>query len=205
VRCRIADSGSLLSVHVDRDYDVPGFDWKRARSIVDVGANVGSFTVWAANRAPGARFVAVEPNPRTYGFLRQNVLENGLQDRVKVLNVAVGTEPGWAGLELVDHPLGTRLARNGVGDLAVEVRTIERLLLDAGMRQVDMLKIDCEGMEYDLFKSMEERALRSVRAVACEYHDEPGHDVRELEAALSSSGFAISRSDGSTGIIWGLR
>jgi FkbM family methyltransferase len=205
VRCRILDSGGLLSVHVDRDYDLPGFDWPTARRIVDIGAHVGSFTVWASRRSPGARLLAVEPNPETFQLLSQNIHDNQLQGRVTAVRAAVGASPGTAGLQLVEHSLGTRLALGGGGQVTVDVHTLPRLLGDAGMDEVDLLKIDCEGMEYEVLEAVGSEGLRGIRALVCEYHPEPGRDVRSLDRLLVSAGFKVQRPDAPLGVIWATR
>ncbi len=203
--CRIVDSGALLSVHVDRDYDIPGLDWSKARTIVDVGAHVGSFTVWAALRSPSARLLAVEPNPETFRFLLQNLRDNGLQDRVRAINAAVGATSGVASLELTEHSLGTRLARSGEGPVRVKVMQMEQLLKEAGMDEVDVLKMDCEGMEFEVFGAMSPNRLRLIKAITCEYHPEPGHDPDQLDAILQGGGFTVHRRDAPLGIITAVR
>ena len=205
VTCRILDSGGLLSVHMGRDYDVPGLEWSEARTIVDIGAHVGSFTVWAALRSPRARVLAVEPNPETFALLLENVRDNGLQERVTAVNAAVGSAPGVAGLELVEHSLATRLAPTGEGRKTTNVQRIDSLLAMAGIDEVDVLKVDCEGMEYDMFEAMGSEALRAVKTIACEYHPEPDHDVSELDAILRSAGFRVERPDAPLGVIWATR
>jgi len=205
VRCRIVDAGGLLSVSVDRDYDVPGLDWTALRTIVDIGAHVGTFTVWAARRSPRARILAVEPNPETFPFLQRNIRDNGLQDRVVAINAAVGPESGAGTLELVEHSLGTRLARAESGTVKVNVETIPSLLGAAGIDAVDLLKIDCEGMEYEVFGTLPPDQLSRFRVIACEFHPEPGHSVTELDDLLHAGGFKVQRPDAPLGVLWATR
>ena len=205
VRCRIVDAGGLLSVNVDRDYYVPCVDWGALRTIVDIGAHVGAFTVWAALRSPRARIVAVEPNPQTFAFLERNIRDNGLQERVITVNAAVGAESGAGTLELVEHSLGTRLARDGVGSVKVDVQTLPSLLQKAELVDVDMLKIDCEGMEYDVFGRLPSAQLSRFGVIACEFHPDPDHTVKELDTVLGSSGFKVDRPDAPLGVLWATR
>ena len=205
VRCRIVDAGGLLSVNVDREYDIPGFDWASTHTIVDIGAHVGTFTVWAAMRAPGARVLAVEPNPETFPLLERNIRDNGLHGRVTAIHAAVGAAPGTGTLELVEHSLGTRLARTDDGAIKVRIETVPALLAQAAMDDVDLLKIDCEGMEYEALAAMGPGQLSQVKVVACEYHPEPDHDVTELDSILAAAGFRVQRPDGPFGILWATR
>jgi FkbM family methyltransferase len=205
VRSRVVDGGGLLSVYVDRDYDVPGLEWASMRTIVDIGAHVGTFTIWAAIRSPSARLLAVEPNPETFALLLENIRDNGLEDRVTAVNSAVGPESGTGSLELVEHSLGTRLARTTGRGPQVTVLTLPTLLRDAGLTDVDMLKVDCEGMEYSVFGMTGPQGLRSIGAVACEYHPEPGHHIGELDALFATAGFGVHRPNAPLGVLWATR
>lgn len=205
IRARIVGAGGLLSVHVDRDYDVPGVEWSGARTIVDIGAHVGSFTVWAALRSPQARLLAVEPNPDTFSLLRQNIVDNGLQQRVTAILAAVGDKPGTGRLELLEHSLGTRLASGRGGPDGVRVQTMVGLLAEAAINDVDVLKMDCEGMEYAVFEALPREWLQSIKVLACEYHPVPGRSILDLEAVLRSHGFRVQRPNARLGVIWASR
>lgn len=205
LRSRIVDSGGLLSVHVDRDYDVPGVNWPRVRTIVDIGAHVGSFTVWAARRALNARIFAVEPNPETFQLLIENINRNGLQNRVNAVNAAVADAAGTVELELVEHSLGTRIARKGRGTIEVRAETMHGLLAEAGIDELDVLKIDCEGMEYAVLKTMGPECFRRIKTLACEYHPVSGNDVSELDSVLRSAGFHVKRPAAPLGVLWATR
>jgi FkbM family methyltransferase len=176
-----------------------------ARAIVDIGAHVGSFAVWAAQRSPKARILAVEPNPETFELLTQNIRHNRLDDRVCAVNAAVGVAAGTGSLELVAHSLGTRLAANGNGEVSVRVQTMPGLLAEAGFKQVDALKIDCEGMEYAVLEAMGPEGLRPIQTLACEYHPQPGRQVENLDALLRSAGFTVQRPEALLGVLWATR
>ena len=205
INSRIVDAGALLSVHMDSDYDIPGVAWSAARTIVDIGAHVGCFTVWAARRAPHARLLAVEPNPETFQLLVQNIRSNGLEDRVVAINAAVGVEAGTAQLDFVAHSLGTRIAVSAGDGVRVRVQTLGGLLAEASVSQIEMLKMDCEGMEYSILPTLGMKGLDVIGALACEYHPEPGHNPSELDAILLSAGFRVRRPDAPLGVLWATR
>jgi FkbM family methyltransferase len=179
--------------------------WASARTIVDVGAHVGSFTVWAGRRAPKARILAIEPNPATFRLLMHNIQENHLEGRAMAINAAVSDFTGAGGLTIGDHSLGARLARGTQSEIPVDVQTLDVLLSSAGIVQVDMLKMDCEGMEFAILNSIERRWLDRIQVLACEYHPDPDHDVVELETVLHDAGFATRRPAQLLGILWATR
>jgi FkbM family methyltransferase len=128
-----ADMGYLL--HVLRDTDL----------FVDVGANVGSYTILAC-AAVGARAIAFEPAPQTHARLVENVRVNGAQSRVTCLNVGVGRDQGtvWfsGGSDTTNHIAATD--EGGPDLIEVAVRTLDSAV--AG-ESPSLVKIDVEGYE----------------------------------------------------------
>lgn len=108
---------------------------------VDVGANVGSYTLLAAGVA-GARALSLEPVPETFSRLRRNILLNDLQDRVRCESIAVAAAEGF--LRMTTH-LDTmnRITDSAEGSL-VRAATLDSLL---GAEAPTLLKIDVEGHE----------------------------------------------------------
>ena len=136
---------------------------------VDVGANVGSYTVLAAG-ACRAEVVAVEPSAETRAALRSNVALNGIEGRVEIHAVGLGAAEGEMRLSLGRGPMNRALAD---GDDApsetVPIRTLDAIL---GGRAPALLKIDVEGGEADVLKGAAEAlASPGLRAVIAEAND----------------------------------
>jgi len=155
------------------------------RLILDLGANVGYASVDLALRYPTARVVAVEPEPSNAALLRRNVAALG---RVVVVEAAVWPRTGTVALE--DPGKGKWGMRVRAGGPAGVVRavTIPELLVDAGAEWADLVKIDIEGSELDLF-SAETGWLTQVGALVIELHDRfrPGCE-NAVERAIVQSG-----------------
>lgn len=115
---------------------------------VDVGANVGSYTV-LASKGVGARVVAFEPVPAAFATLTDNVLLNGVAERVELRRQAVGRAPGTARIT-TGHDTGNRIAvssGSANGTIEVEVTALDAV---ESLRQACVLKIDVEGFESDV-------------------------------------------------------
>lgn len=144
------------------------------RRIVDLGANIGVFCLWAAERVPDARIVAVEPFPSTYERLVQNISRNGLSARVTCRQAAVASQDGP--IRMDGRPTTSSYCRSTVwhvdGDHAIEVPgcSLATILHDAGLDEVDLLKVDIEGAEYDLFLNSPDDVLRRCGTIVFEYH-----------------------------------
>jgi FkbM family methyltransferase len=112
---------------------------------VDVGANVGSYTI-LASAALGAKTIAFEPIPTTYGHLVDNIDLNGVHDLVTAHNIGVGAERGelifTSSLDTVNHVLGA--AESDIASTKIAVNTLDETL---GESRPTVIKIDVEGFE----------------------------------------------------------
>jgi FkbM family methyltransferase len=145
---------------------------------VDVGANVGSWTVLASGLCR-ARTVAVEADPRTAEFLRRNIEANGIGELVSVETVAVGDRDGFIRFT-VGRDTMNRIAEAGDASVQeVPVRRLDALLSDVPT----FLKLDVEGHEEAVIRGaagfLHERKLMAVSTELCS----PG-----VEAALTQAG-----------------
>ncbi len=146
-----------------------------SRSVLEVGGNVGLFTVLGA-RAAGGQYVAVEPVPEVAALLRGNVERNGLAGRAQILQAAVipGRTPAQVSLNVPregrDAPVGAHLT---VGS-EVSGRSTDRTIVVDGLPfpaladGCDVIKIDAEGIEAELLESAFEQILRQRPAILVE-------------------------------------
>ncbi len=148
--------------------------------VVDLGANMGNFSMLALGAGPNVRLVSVEPE-RKYaeGRLLDQLKVNGWQTRCTIINAFVGGTT--AAQEEIEHA-GTG---GGVPHLT-EAQFLER----AGITdRVDLLKCDIEGSEFDLLRPGS-RILAITRQITMESHKDRG-DVQALYKVLESEGFEV--------------
>src|SRR5579871_5204580 len=172
------------------------------RVIVDAGANVGMFTIYAGRRAPDARIAAIEPFPPTFQRLEAAVAMNRLAN-VTCLNAALGKDSGEA--MMPTEEMGSQFRRvltsaTSTG-LAVRVMSLRQALDSLGLDEVDQLKMDIEGGEYQTLLFTGPDVLRRIRRINLEYHPAPSEDctIGRLTAHLKDNGLlcVLHRDDGS--------
>jgi len=164
-------------------------------TLIDVGANIGAFTLDSAARFPSLRVEAYEPNPRAFHMLEQNIAANRLESRVRAYQEALGRSQGFADLwvgagsiQATGYPRGSEgegsPARCRMVDLGVAVAR-------AG-GDVSVLKVDAEGAEADIVEGGQD-VLRSVAQVVGEYHEDHVPGVLDrCRSAFEQSGFAFT-------------
>jgi FkbM family methyltransferase len=169
--------------------------------VVDVGANLGVYTLLAARAVGDAgRVVAIEPNPPMFGLLTRNVLENGMRN-VDLVCKAVGSEAGEMSLYRVPgHPalasLSSTNARASTDRIPVEMETLDALLAALEIGHVDLMKVDTQGAELEVLEGAREMIERDRPLLFVEYWPAGlrgmNHDPPELLARLEAWGYALS-------------
>jgi FkbM family methyltransferase len=195
----------------------PDFDemmtWRRLLRdgdlFVDVGANVGSYSLWAAER--GAEVIAIEPHPVTAAQLRRNAALNDYPIEVRQLALAesVGTMRLTSDLDARNHlmlgagrPRGPQRRADDDG-IDVEVSTLDDVI---GARSPVFVKIDVEGAE-ELVLRGGVRALAEGRiaAIQLEWNGLSrqlfGYGREVVADLLCGYGFALCRPDADTGFV----
>jgi FkbM family methyltransferase len=165
--------------------------------VIDIGANIGVYALWAARK--GATVTAYEPAPTTFRHLVANTRKRPSVTPVSAAVVGAVPPTGKVRLYLHDQwsTRNTLLGHEiGSGEPLVSFVDVPAIgidaVLDAGC---DVLKIDCEGAEYELLTGASDSALRRVRRVVVEFHRTAG-DPQVLLDRLALAGFDAAIIDG---------
>lgn len=175
--------------------------------VLDLGANQGFFSIYAARR--GARVIAYEPEPAAFAMLARNLarcgLEGAVEARPRAVSAAEGAidllVPSAAGLcasgMATTSPARARLLRDvGVERLQtvrVASETLASVLERQGPAGFDLVKLDCEGAELEILRSALPAAFARVGALVMETHD--AYPQAALYHAVQDLGFAVEAFD----------
>lgn len=181
----------------------------RPLNVIDIGGQVGTFACWLAHIQPQATITSFEPSPVTVQFLRRNIAQNDLEDRITVVERAMAATSGWA--EFADNGGGSGTnglvsAGHSVDDrppIKVQTVTFDEVVASASS-PIDFVKIDCEGGEYDLVLASSPQSWESVQRVVLEYHPVAGHEWPELMDWFERAGLRVEAesSAGGYGTVW---
>jgi len=166
------------------------------RRILDLGANLGAFTLYAASQLPSdVRIVSVEPFPPTFDRLTWLISTNKLEDRVSSIRTALAGQNGE--VHFNDNPgLGSQFRNVTDKGMLVPSITLESLFDRIGWDEADFVKIDIEGSEYDSLLASPREVLRRMKRISMEYHPDPRK--QQLIDHLQNAGFKllVDRHDG---------
>lgn len=147
------------------------------KTVLDIGGNIGGFTVWAKEQWPDARVIAYEPHPDNAATFRLNTKS---LTGVELIEAALtGSRFGSISLIEGDYP-GCHSISMPVGETSIEVKCFPA----ASAQSAEFVKIDTEGSELDILQGLD---LSETKVVVLEYHR--AKDRHDISSLLSARGF----------------
>jgi FkbM family methyltransferase len=171
-------------------------------TVVDIGSNYGVFSLYSQMFNP-ANVYAVEPFKKTFKCMEENLSEY----KVTCINKAISDKNGFEKFMITEVNGNNFSEKNEmefhpsevIGEEIVETITINQLISDYSIQRIDFLKVDCEGGELDLFRTIDKKYLQNnICKIAMEYHSKEIYD--EVLDILKSNNFIIEDTLGSNDI-----
>jgi FkbM family methyltransferase len=189
IRLDTSDIRCVEQVFLAKEYEIPFPGTPRV--IVDAGANIGMATLYFARTFPDAKVIAIEPEPSNFALLQMNcgslenvtLIQGALWPTTGTLTIEDESAEKW-GMRVTDAPGLTGPAAS------VCAVTIPEILERFAITEIDLLKLDIEGSERDLFLGCPQDWLGQIGMIAIELHDRyrPGC-AQALYAAMSCREF----------------
>jgi FkbM family methyltransferase len=166
--------------------------------ILDCGANIGLSSLTLKHNFPTAKVISIEPERSNYLQLCKNIAINNLKD-VTPLEIGV-----WHKETILEPDLDFRDGSNWsfalkegstLSNRGIRVNSISNIVAQLGWTRIDILKMDIEGSEFEIFKNLHtwRTIFETVKIISIEIHDEKGSRI-EIESILLRSGFTLHKS-----------
>lgn len=160
---------TIKEILLENDYSLRVKDPK---TIIDIGGNIGTFSILASKKYPKAKILTYEPAPQTFSILKTNLKLNkcsnvipfqlGLSSKIQPLSLYIHSASGLS---------STLRVKGQVKKTTIRTTTLRQLFSKNNITACDFLKIDCEGAEYDILLKSPDSILKKVRVFSVEYHD----------------------------------
>lgn len=144
-RYGLAGYQSMMTRH---QYLIQLANISKVKTVIDVGANVGFFSMLIRDIFPSSKIYSFEPTPLTYSCLKQNLVGDR---KVHTYNLGVSDRPGIAKMNF-DSQLSAVSQISSAGNIDVKLTTLDKFIRDNQIDMVDILKIDTEGHELNVLK-----------------------------------------------------
>ena len=189
------DLDSFSEVFLQGVYNGAVERFPECRKIIDLGAHIGLATLFFAIKYPQARIASVEPHPVNYELLTENLRPLIAEGRCVPIRAAVWSTERWLQpdptrpLERFNAFAVQESIAGQEGSLRVEGISIASIMEKASFESVDLVKMDIEGSEVELFRKNTDW-LASVRALAIEFHGSSRSDC-DFDDTMRRYGFTV--------------
>lgn len=189
------DVWSIKETIINRFYFPPDyFNLEQDGTIIDIGAGIGDFSIFAAMMVHQGRVLAFEPFPESFHLLQENIQVNSIAN-ITVSSKAVGAQAGYLYLNAAAaNPLQqyARSTTNNPLDIQVDSVSLGDIFENHQLSFCHLLKLDCEGGEYEILFSLAPEIIRQIGAVTMEYHDGiTEYNHKDLVDFFRKHGFAV--------------
>lgn len=196
IRKNSTDLMALINVWLLEEYKKPNCEIRSEDVIIDIGAHIGLFTIYASQFCERGKIFAIEPKKENYDLLLINIKENNLK-QVKAYNRAVSQSNTFVKLYINEDDSGHSLYDLSDKYIKVESITLQKILDDNDIAKCNLLKLDCEGAEYEILKSLSISSFEKIEKIIMEYHMADSHPelIKELKNNLIERNYKINISN----------
>lgn len=191
------DIWSVKETFIDQYYSPAGFEIQPDWIVVDIGAAIGEFSVFAGKSAIKGRVFALEPFSESYELLLKNIALNNL-DNVEAFNKAIWSGSGNVYINTTNkEPLQFESEfepeNYNKNLIYTDALSLCDLLNNLKINRVDLLKLDCEGAEFPIFLDSSQPFWEKIQRIVMEFHDGyHNHHHLELIELLKKKNYQVS-------------
>ena len=197
------DCATISVIFLSKDYgNIP-----KNSTIIDIGANIGVFSLYCSKS--NSTIYAFEPVPVNFDLLVKNIESNHLENKIIPKNQGVCRTDEKREIYLAKtsqfHSLFSEDTRGN--KIIIDCVSLTTIFEKNHIDRCDILKIDCEGAEYEIFYLSPPNIIKRIQEIRMEYHniDHEENNIDELIKFFSVNGFVVTklRKDSLTsGIAW---
>lgn len=164
-------------------YEVNDGHFNKGGVVVDIGANIGTFSIYSASK--GAKVYAVEPEPNNAQALRKNIELNNMQGLI--VHVPFGISDREHVATITDMGGGSTIKDDGMPGTEINLISLDDLFSLYPINEVDILKIDVEGSEVDIILGASKENLNKCKYITMEFDIRSGSKLGAMTQKLSET------------------
>ncbi len=196
------DIGILSEIYISRVYEASDKRYiiQEKDTVLDVGGYIGDFTIYAARKATKGQVFVFEPIKENYEILKKNINLNKLKNINPFMKALTGKSEKLT-FHIQLEAYGASSIYSFKGRKASLKKTyitsigINDFIHSENIKQLDVIKLDCEGAEYDIIYQINRSLLKKVRILMIEYHrikiENKTHNPESLRKFIQRHGFTV--------------
>lgn len=186
-----SDSSVIDEIFVNKMYrSLEGLISSLINPILDIGAHIGCFSVYARLSNPQSKIIALEPEPSNFKLLKENLKLNHFKNIICKNQALISGDDKTVKLFLNRDSHNHSTFYKTKNSIKVPATTLEEIIKKNKLTKIGLLKMDIEGEEFDIVRNIEQNTWNKIRNIAVEYHEFNGNKRSDLENILRTRGFS---------------
>ena len=169
IRVNSTDLMALTHVWMIQEYSNSDFDIRDNDIVIDVGAHIGLFALFASQFCKQGKIFCFEPIKENYELLVENINSNKIKNIIP-FNFAVSNTSDSVKIFLNDDYSGHSMFLETNNFVIVKSKLLPDIFIENNIQECNFLKLDCEGAEYEIINSLSPEFLNKIKKYAIEYH-----------------------------------
>ncbi len=193
LRTRSTDLMALTNVWLIQEYSKPKFEINDTDVIIDIGAHIGLFTLYASQYCKNGIIFCFEPVEENYRVLLYNITQNNLTN-VRPFKSAVSKSESTITIYRNKDEAGHSMYGSDSTSIQVNSKSLKKIIDENSIDRCDLIKLDCEGAEYEIIESLPLEYFKKISKMIIEYHfaDSNPKLIDNLKTKLMAASFKIS-------------
>ena len=192
LRTRSTDLMALTNVWIVEEYS--DFKINDNDIIIDIGAHIGLFTLYASQFCKNGIIFCFEPVEENYSVLLDNIKQNNLKN-VKLFKNAVSKSESTITIYHNKDEAAHSMFNSTSYPLKVDSISLKKIMDENSINRCNLIKLDCEGAEYEIIESLPLEYFKKISKMIIEYHfaDSKPKFVNDLKTKLMTTSFKVSQ------------
>ena len=192
IRVDSTDLMALTHVWMIKEYYEDNFQIDENDVVVDVGAHIGLFALYASQFCNNGKIFCFEPIKKNYNLLLDNISLNNIKN-IFPYNIAVTKKTSITKIFLNEDESGHSMYIKNKNFVEINSKSLSDIFVENNIKECDFLKLDCEGAEYEIIESLSSDFLAKIKKMVIEYHmaDNNPELLEKLIAKLKQFSFSV--------------
>lgn len=184
------DASTIAVIFIKKDYG----KIKNNSTIIDIGANIGVFSVYATALSKNTKVYAYEPMPKSFKLLLDNIQINNLEKAIIPFKLGITSHKETRKLFLASSsPFHSIYSDKNGKYLEIDCIALKDIFDKNKIKYCDVLKIDSEGAEFEILYNTPQEYFSKIKEIRLEYHNQKkeNYNIKSLIKFLENNGFKV--------------
>lgn len=194
LRTRSTDLQAFVNVWIINEYRIKEFEILENDVIIDIGGHIGLFALYASIMSPNGKIISIEPYPPNFLLLKENITNNNLNNIIFINKAVTDANKNIELFIDTCDDAAHSIYSNGKNSIRIDGITLEEIIIKNKISKCDMLKMDCEGAEFEIIRTLSDNDLLRIEKLCLEYHLKENNSTHldELKNRLEKMNYHVN-------------